>query len=49
MTTIRIYIANILYWISHQIHSLAFWIDPPGDIRNLTEEEKQELRDFLMK
>jgi len=49
MNTIREYIAGIIWWVAYQLDKLASWIQPPLDLSEMTEEEKQQIRDLLMK
>ena len=47
MTKVRELISDVLYWVSWKLELLADWINPVE--HTLTEEQKQEFRDFLMR
>ena len=47
MTKVRELISDALYWVSWKLELLADWVNPVE--QTLTEEQKQEFRDFLMR
>jgi len=56
MNTIRIYIAEAIWWLAHKLDDLAWWVFPPHNPDNfeiwvndkpMTEERKQELRKWF--